>query len=101
MDAHLGTQSRVVAEIVLGPLLRVIFVALHLRCLGQSEKAIDDLNEAIKIDPLEDLYYGWRARANALLGRDRVSQQDVERAVELRFDREILEDMIQRAMARP
>jgi len=65
------------------------------RNLGQTETSIEDYNEAIRLDPQYAPAYAGRAKAQTLLGKDAEAEQDVEKAVELGFDRSSLEEEIQ------
>jgi Flp pilus assembly protein TadD len=64
--------------------------------MGQYEQAIEDLGQAVLLNPQESLAYANRARAHTLLGQDTEAQQDLEKAVELGFDRESVEVEINR-----
>jgi tetratricopeptide (TPR) repeat protein len=65
------------------------YTALH-----QYERAIEDLNEAIRLDPELQFAYGIRALAHTMLGNDTRAKEDVDRAVELGFDRDRLDGLI-------
>ena len=54
------------------------------------------MDEAIHLDPQLALAYANRARAFTLLGKDAEAQQDADRAVELGFDRAVVEEEIER-----
>ena len=56
------------------------------RLLGQLNLAIDDLIQAIEINPNYGMAYYNRALVYTQLGRDAEAAQDVERAVEQGFD---------------
>ena len=72
-------------------------VAYHY--LGQPKQAIEDYAEALRLDPQHASAYANRAQANTLLEMDTKAQQDVDRAVELGFDRSLLENAIEVAKA--
>ena len=59
--------------------------------LGQHQLAIQDYDEAIRLDPELAVAYGDRALAYTLLGKHKEAQQDVDRAVELGADSGLLE----------
>lgn len=63
--------------------------------LGQFRGAIEDYNEAIRLDPEFSLSYFNRALAYTWIGSDVQAQQDVERAVELGSNRALLETQIE------
>lgn len=54
--------------------------------LDQLQRAIEDFDEAVRVDPQYAKAYANRARAYALLGRDSEAQKDVHRAVALGID---------------
>ncbi len=62
--------------------------------MGDYQRAIDDLDEAIRLDPELALAYYNRALASTLLGNDAAARQDIDRAVELGMDRATLEPAI-------
>ena len=64
--------------------------------LSQFERAIQDCNEAIRLDPEHAMAYANRVIAYTMLSMDAEAEQDAERAVELGFDRVILETQIER-----
>ena len=64
-------------------------------CCGQYLRAMEDLDETIRLDPQLAHAYANRARAYALLGKDKEAQQDVNRAVGLGFDRDMLDGSIE------
>ena len=55
---------------------------------------MQDLNEAIRLDLQLAFAYANRALAYASLGMNAEAQQDIERAIELGFDRGDLESAI-------
>ena len=63
--------------------------------LGQMERVIQDLGEAIRLDPVLAEAYLGRAMAYTFLGKDREAQQDVDRALALGFDRGTLDGAIE------
>ena len=65
--------------------------------LGEYQRAIEDLNEAIRLDPKYAFDFANRALAYTYLGRDLEAQQDAERAIELGADRGILKTEIEEA----
>ena len=65
--------------------------------LGQFQRAIQDYDEAILLEPQYAPAYADRAVARTILGLDIEAQRDAERAVELGIDRTLLEDLIERA----
>ena len=64
--------------------------------LGDYQKAIDDFNEAVRLDPEYREAFGGRARAHALLGKEGRAEEDIARAEELGADRALLEQDIER-----
>ena len=56
---------------------------------------MEDLDESIRLDPRLAHAYANRARAYALLGNDKEAQQDVNRAVGLGIDRDMLDGSIE------
>ena len=65
------------------------------RRLGQFQRAIQDYDEAIRLDPQDALAYANRSVAKTILSLDIEAQRDVERAVALGVDRTFLEDLIE------
>ena len=63
---------------------------------GQHRMAVEDLEEAIRLDPEYTKAYENRAMVYTLLGRDDEAREDVERAVELGGDRGALEREMER-----
>ncbi len=63
---------------------------------GRLAEAIEDYDEAIRLDPQLALAYANRAVAYTLLGRDAEAQQDVDRAVVLGIDPAALRSEIER-----
>ena len=65
--------------------------------LGQQERAIEDYDEAIRLNPQFANPYAGRALAYTLLGDDTKAQQDADRAVEkginARVMRKLIEDL--------
>ena len=62
---------------------------------GHYEEAIAEFDEAILLDPQLALAYNNRGFVYTLLGMDAEAQQGIERAVELGFDRTLLERTIE------
>ena len=63
--------------------------------LGRYHRAILDYNDAIRLNPKDPVIYTNRALAYTLIGEDTRAQEDVGRAVELGFERSVLEREIQ------
>ena len=66
----------------------------------EFEKALEDYNETIRLDPQLAEAYFYRARTKALQGQDIEAKQDVDRAVELGLDWAALEADIERIKSR-
>ena len=64
--------------------------------LGQYQQAIEDYDEAIRLDPELAEPYANRLLAHTLLGMDAEAQQNIERPVELGIDRASLEKAIEK-----
>ena len=64
---------------------------------ARRAEAIQDLDESIRLDPVLGFAYANLALAFTLLGKDKEAQQDVDRAVELGFDRGLLDSAIENA----
>ncbi len=64
---------------------------------GENQRAIEDLNEAVRLDPQLAFAFANRALAYTYLGRDLEAQRDTKRGIELGLDRGILESAIQKA----
>ena len=62
--------------------------------LGKYQFAAGDFSRAIQIDPMYKDAYADRALAYTLLGKDKVAELDIDRAVELGFNRVELEEAI-------
>ena len=62
--------------------------------LRQPQRAMQDYDEAIGLDPELAEAYVNQAMALTLLGNDGAAQQDIDRAVELGSDRDLLEQTI-------
>ena len=69
---------------------------LHLQEQGRLEEAIQDYDEAIRLDPQDADAYINRALAYTLLGKDAEANRDVDRAVELGINRSVLDSEIER-----
>ena len=67
-----------------------IYSFVQLGSLVQLERAIQDCDEAIRLNPNLAIAYANRASDYTLLSRDDEAQQDVDRAVGLGFDRDTL-----------
>ena len=63
--------------------------------MEQHQRAIQDLDEAIRLDPQLAVAYTNRAEAYTLLGMDTDAQRDLDRAVELGVERVPLERKIE------
>ncbi len=81
------------ASLVLPPNLTTFCIAY--RNLGELQRAIQDYNEAIHINPQYALAYANRAIAYTLLDKDAEAQQDIDRAVELGVNRATLEGRVE------
>ena len=57
----------------------------------ELRRAVQDFDEAVRLNLHLDFVYAHRARALTLLDRDEEARRDVERAVALRFNRSHLE----------
>ena len=62
--------------------------------LGKYQFAAGDFSRAIQIDPMYKAAYADRAKAYTLLKKDKIAKLDIDRAVELGFDRVELEGAI-------
>ena len=62
--------------------------------MGQPERAMPDLDLAIKLDPWFAVAYANRAFARTLLKDDGEAIKDVESAVKLGVDRALLEEKL-------
>ena len=65
--------------------------------LGEYQRATEDLNEALRLVPQFATAYVNRAVSYTLLGMDAEAQEDIERAIELGFDRGVVESAIAEA----
>jgi len=54
--------------------------------LQQDERAIEDYNQAIKIDPNDGYAYYWRGQAHSQLGNSAQSAKDLAKAEELGYE---------------
>ncbi len=61
---------------------------------GQPDRAMPDLDLAIKLDPWFAVAYANRAFARTLLKNDAEAINDVESAVKLGVDRDLLEEKL-------
>ena len=59
--------------------------------------ALEDFNEAIRLDPLFPLARVNRALAYIDLSRDEEAMMDIDKAVELGLDRRLLDEMVEKA----
>ena len=66
--------------------------------LNQPERAIKDFDEAIRLDDRIATAYATRALAYTVLGRN--SRQDVESAIALGIERQVLEEAVERIKRR-
>ena len=65
--------------------------------LGQHQRALQDYNDAVRLDPQSAFSHANRALSYTVLGKDIEAQNDFDRAVELGFDgRAALEQNIER-----
>ena len=62
--------------------------------MGQYQLALEDMDEALRIDPQLAHVYANRSLTNTLLGKDVEAQQDVDLAVRFGIDRGTLESAI-------
>ncbi len=65
--------------------------------LGKYKRAIEDYDEAIRLNPQLASAFANRAVAYTYLGRDLEAQQDTKRGIELGLDRGILRSAILKA----
>ena len=63
--------------------------------MGQYERAIQDYDEAIRLNPQLAVAYANRAFAYTSLGKDTEAEQDINLAIELGIDRAVMESTIQ------
>ncbi len=63
---------------------------------GKYKRAIEDYDEAIRLNPHLASAFANRAVAYTHLGRDLEAQQDTKRGIELGLDRGILQSAIQK-----
>ena len=91
-----------ISSIFIG-LIVLVFLAAACGGLSESEKRYDSgvdlqeqgaLDEAIRLGPKLALAYANRAVASNFLGNEAAARQDIDRAVELGFDRDLLEAAI-------
>ena len=66
--------------------------------LGEPQWAIDDLEEAVRLDPSDSQAYFVRALAYTLLVDDPAAQRDIDRALKLGFNRTVLEYQINKLL---
>lgn len=67
--------------------------------MGQFQWAIEDYDQAIRLDPQFPLAYANRALAYTVIDRDLEAQRNADRAAELGFDPALLKRMIEEAVA--
>ena len=60
------------------------------RELGLHQRAVEDFNESIRLNPQDAQAHALRAEVYTLLGEDGKAIRDVKRAVELGYDRSLL-----------
>ena len=65
--------------------------------LSKNRRAINDYDEAIDLNPQNASAYANRALTYARLGYNAQARRDTERAIELGFDRGLLESAIEEA----
>lgn len=63
--------------------------------LGEYQQAIEDLDETIGINPQDADAYTIRGLAYTALNMDAAAQQDIDRAVELGVDPDLLESWVE------
>ncbi len=66
------------------------------RNLGQPQRAIEDLEEAINFNPKRGAAYRSRALSYTMLSMDQEAVADLQKAVELGVDRATLEEEIKK-----
>jgi len=77
-----------------------IRLAIRDRELGDYQRAIENYNEAIRLDSRDAGAHASRAIAYALLGKNELAEQSTALAVELAYDRALLERQIEEAIHR-
>jgi tetratricopeptide (TPR) repeat protein len=60
--------------------------------LGEHQRSLQDFGQAIRLDPQYPAPYANRAVAHIHLKMNSQAQQDADRALELGFDRSLLEN---------
>ena len=63
--------------------------------LGDNERAIQDFDDAIRLNPKLGVAYANRATAYTLLGMDEEAQRDVDRAIDLGVEADTLRRTIE------
>ena len=58
---------------------------------------MENYDETIRLDPAAAPVYGARAITLTLIGDDDLAENDIDRAVELGIDRELLEEAVETA----
>ena len=62
--------------------------------LGQPERAMEDFNEVIRFDPLNAEAHALRAWLHTLLFEEAEAQGDMERALELGYDKNLMDQLV-------
>lgn len=68
---------------------------------GEYQRAIEDSDEAIRLNPQNPRAYVVRALAYTTLGRGQEAERDIARAVDLGFNPESLMTIIEKAKNQP
>ena len=63
--------------------------------MGRFERAIQDYDQAIRLEPQVALAFANRAISYTLLAKDEKAKQDIDRAVRLGVDRRALQRFIE------
>ena len=63
--------------------------------MGQHDKALADLNEAVRLDPESAATYSNRSLTYTRLGMDTEAEEDIKRAEDLVDDASELRDLIE------
>ena len=67
--------------------------------LGQFERAIEDYTMVIEIIPSVGTFYANRALAHTALGNDQEAERDIEKAVELGYNADLLREAVEELKA--